>query len=291
MRRALYFLTAALSAAAQHQVEDGHISKLSGGHEFASAVAWSRDGFLLIADGPGGKILRVDDKGKSVFRDSVAAAGLAFDDEGRLYACDPRLRQVIRIDKKNKSDVIASAWEGKRLNGPSDVVVLKKEHVYFTDPAFASADAEKQLPQYGIYHVGPKGDIASIAMLRARPNGIALSPDGRTLYASVADDRSVLAWTLDKNGTASDQRVFLRDIDGVPDGLDVGPDGRVFLAARQLLIYSPEGKLLISQPVAEKPVDVALGEADLNTVFVAAGGSVYRYRLPPDQQYKTGARH
>jgi gluconolactonase len=291
MWRALCFVVAALSAFAQHVSEEGRIEKLSGGHQYASSVAWSREGYLLIADPPASRITRIDDKGRSVFRDNLAAVGLAFDEEGRLYACEKGQKHVIRVDKKNKTDVLAATWEGKRFNGPSDVVVLKKDHVYFTDPAFASADAQKELASYGIYHIGPKGEIAAIASLRARPNGIAISHDGKTLYATVADERTILAWTLDKNGAASEQRVFADNIEGVPDGLDVSPDGRVFVAARELLIYSPEGKVLLSQPVAEKPVDVALGESDWNTLFIAAGSSVYRFRLPPELQSKQGGRH
>jgi gluconolactonase len=290
MRRAFCLFIGALSAAAQ-SATDGRVEKLSGGHEFASTVAWSKDGFLLIGDAPAAKITRVDDKGKSVYRDGVAAAGLAFDDDGRVYACDSRARQLIRTDKKNKTEVLASAWEGKKFNGPSDVIVLKKDHVYFTDPAFGAADTSKELTHYGIYHFGPKGESSIVAKLAARPNGIALSPDGKTLYATVADERSVLAWTLDKSGVATQQRVFASGIDGVPDGIDTAPDGRVFVAARALVIYAPDGKLISTQPTPEKPVDIAIGEADMNTVFIAAGSSVYRFRLPDDLQNKTGARH
>jgi sugar lactone lactonase YvrE len=280
-----------VTVASAWQAGEGQLEKLSAGHDYASAVAWSRDGFLLIGDGPAGQVSKIDSKGKTVYRDGIAAVGLAFDEEGRLYLCDSRSRHVIRIDRKNKTDVIASGWEGKRLNGPADVVVLKKDHVYFTDPAFATADTTKELPHYGIYHVGPKGEIAAIATLPVRPNGIALSPDGRTLYASIADARTILAWTLDKNGVASAQRVLVSGIEGVPAGIDVAPDGRLFVAARELLVYSPDGKLLGNQPVPEKPVDVALGEADFNTAFIAAGGSVYRYRLPVELHNKTGARY
>lgn len=290
MRRAFCLLTAALAAAAQ-PASDGQIEKLSGGHEFASTVAWSKDGYLLVGDAPASRITRFDAKGKSVFHEGIPATGLAFDEDGRLYASDSRGRQIIRLDKKNKADVLAAAFEGKKLNGPSDVVVLKKDHIYFTDPAFGSADTTKELDHYGIYHVTSKGAIASVAKLSARPNGIAIAPDGKTLYATVADNRSILAWTLDKNGTATEQRVFASGIDGIPDGLDVAPDGRVFVAARELLILSPDGKLLSTQPTPEKPVDIVLGEADRNTVFIAAGGNVYRFRLPDELQSKTGARH
>ena len=290
MRRALYFLMTALAAAAQ-PASEGQIEKLSGGHEFASAVAWSREGYLLVGDAPASRVIRFDQKGKSVFHDGLPAAGLAFDDDGRVYACDSRARQIVRLDKKNKTDVIASVFEGKKFNGPSDIAVLKKDHVYFTDPAFGSADATKEQAHYGIYHIGPKGEVSAIAKLASRPNGITVSPDGKNLYATVADERSVLAWTLDKNGIATEQRVFTSGIDGVPDGIDVAPDGRVFVAARELLIYTADGKLISAQPIPDKPVDIALGEADLNTVFIAAGSTVYRFRLPTELQSKTGAHH
>jgi len=105
-----------------------------------------------------------------------------------------------------------------------------------------------------------------------------LSPDGKALYASIADDRTLLAWTLDKNGAAAQPRVVVRDIEGVPDGIDVASDGRLYVAARELLVYSPDGKRLSNHSFQGKATDVKLGEADLKTVFVASEGNVYRMR-------------
>src|SRR5438128_2077812 len=116
MRRAICFLVSASIAAAQAPA-DGQIQRFASGYKFVSALAWSRDGYLLVADTGAEHIVRIDDKGSSVLHEKTAAKGLAFDSKGDLYLCDAAARTVVRIDRKNKTDIIAEVWEGKRFNG------------------------------------------------------------------------------------------------------------------------------------------------------------------------------
>ena len=283
MRRALAFLFCACVTGAAQEIK-GQIEKFTTGHEFVSALAWSsRDVYLLVADGPAGIIKRIDPKGTTKWRDGLHVNGLAVD-EKNVYVADARERAVVRVDAKGKVEVLASSFEGKRFNGPADVVVAKNDHIWFTDPAFAAADAQKELPFYGIFHLSPKAEITAIARLTSRPNGLALSPDGKTLYASIADDRTVLAWTIGRNGETTNQRVFAKDIDGVPDGLATSPDGKVWLCARDIEVFSPDGAKVTTIAVPEKPTDCEFGDT-AQTLYIAAGTSVYRWTS------KEGASH
>lgn len=275
MRRFKLLLAYALVSLGQSV--DGQLEKFTTGHEFVSSLAWStKDVFLLVADGPAGVVRRIDAKGTTKWKEGLHVNGLALDEKSAVYLTDARERRVVRIDAKGKLEVLASSFEGKRFNGPSDIVVSKNGNVWFTDPAFAAADKKKELSFYGIYHISPKAELTAIAKLTARPNGLALSPDGKTLYASVADERSVLAWTVGRNGETTGQRVFAKGIDGVPDGITTSADGRVLVCARDVEVYAADGTKVTTIAVPEKATDCEFGEGG-STLFIAAGTSVYRW--------------
>jgi len=113
-------------------------SKLADGYRFTEGPAWSKDGYLIFSDTPSDRLLKwAPGHATEVFRaDAHGPSGNAFDADGRLYTCETHLGRVTRTDKKGKIEVLADQWEGKRLNAPSDIVVSKSGHVYFTDPAF-----------------------------------------------------------------------------------------------------------------------------------------------------------
>jgi gluconolactonase len=279
MWRACFFLLS-LTIAAQTPETDNQITRFSSGYAYVSALAWSREGYLLVADAPAGKISRIDSKGTAVWRQDLRATGLAFGDKGDLYVAEGPLRRLVVLERKAKAlEVVAGAWEGKPLNGPYSVAATRNGHVYFSDPAFASADLRRDLPYYGIYHVSPKGQMDVVAKLASRPGGLAVSEDGKTLYAASVDERAVIAWSLDRNGVASGQRVFVNGLAGVPDGIALAPDGSVWIAAGQVEVFSPEGKKLAQWEFADKPAQIEFGEDDLRTAFVSAGSIVYRLRI------------
>ena len=76
-------------------------------------------------------------------------------------------------------EVLAEKWQGKRLNAPNDIAVSRNGHVYFTDPAFGDQADRRELDFYGVYHMPPKGEMKLVAKPAGRPNGVALSPNGR----------------------------------------------------------------------------------------------------------------
>jgi len=249
---------------------------------FAEGPAWAREGWLIFCDVPTNRIMKfVPGEGTQVYRESSNGAdGNAIDSQGRLYTCETRSRRVTRTDKKGKIDVLAEKFEGKRLNAPNDITVRHDNHAYFTDPAFGNQVEARELNFYGIYHITPKGELEIVAKPKGRPNGITLSPSGKALYVTNSDEKKVYAYDLDKNGTASGERVLIQGIEGVPDGIRTDEKGNIYIAAKSVLIYSPEGKFIRQIPLSEKPSNLAFGDVDMQSLYVTARTSLYRLRLP-----------
>jgi len=260
---------------------EGPIEKVTGGYRFTDGPAWSPEGFLLFCDVPAGVILKLT-PGEPVGafrRNSGGASGNAFDTQGRLYTCETRARRVVRTDRKGVSEVLAERWEGKRLNAPNDIAVRKDGHLYFTDPAFGYQSDTRELDFYGVFHITPKRELKLAAKIAGRPNGVALSPNGRTLYVTDSDAHTVRAWDLDGKGEAANERVLVAKTEGVPGGLRTDAQGSLYVAAATVAVYTPEGQPAGAIPVPEPTSNCAFGDADLKTLYITARTSVYRVRM------------
>lgn len=278
----LFFVIILLACAACAQdFSDLRVEKVATGYAFTEGPAWSPMGFLIFSDTPNNKLWRfmAGDK-PAIFREeSNGANGNRFDQQGRLYTCESHTRRVTRSDKKGKVEILAERWQGKRLNSPNDLAVRKEGDIYFTDPAFGNQQDTRELDFFGVYRITRKGELEVIAKPKGRPNGIALAPGGRTLYVSNSDEKNVRAYDLDKNGAASNERTLISGIDGVPDGICVDEKGNLYVAAKQLYVYSSEGKPLGMIPLQETPSNCTFGDPDLGSLYITARTSVYRVRL------------
>jgi gluconolactonase len=257
------------------------IQKVATGYAFAEGPAWSPMGFLVFSDIPNNKLMQfTSGEPASVYREnSSGATGNRFDAQGRLYTCESHSRRVTRTDKKGKVEVLAERWQGKRLNAPNDLAVRKEGDVYFTDPAFGNQQDTRELDFYGVFHISRKGELEVIAKPKGRPNGIALAPDGRTLYVSNSDEKNVRAYDLDKSGGASNEHTLISGIEGVPDGICIDEKGNLYVAANQTQVYSPQGKPLATIHTDETPSNCAFGDPDLGSIYITARTSVFRARL------------
>lgn len=247
---------------------------------YAQGPVWSLEGFLLFSDTTRDQIKKwTPGKGLSDHASrSGGANGNAFDSDGRLYTCEFRERRVTRTAKNGKTDIVASRFEGKRLNAPDSIVVRRDGNVYFTDPAFGDQQDSRELDFYGVFRLKTNGELEAVARWKTRPSGIALSPNGRLLYVADADARLIRMYDVAGNGAASNERVFVDKIEGVPLGLATDDKGDVFAAARSLVIYSPKAVLLREIQLQQTPSGLAFGDRDFATLYVTARSAVYRLR-------------
>jgi gluconolactonase len=257
------------------------IEKFGGDFGFVEGPVWSKEGFLIFSDIYNSRIMKsASPNHAEIYRNYTNSAnGNSMDRQGRLYSCERDGRRVTRMETDGGLTVIASEWQGKRLNSPNDVVVRRDGQVYFSDPASKAVLEPQELGFNGLYHVTPQGKLSLISARLSRPNGVALSPDGRTLYVADSQERKILAYDLDVEGNASRERLFISDMDGSPDGLRVAENGNLYIACRGIAIYTSGGKFVRMIEFPEAPANCAFGGPDLKTLYVTARTSVYRIRI------------
>jgi sugar lactone lactonase YvrE len=267
------------------------IQQIAKGFTFAEGPAWSKDGYLVVSDTPADRLLQLlPGREPQILRDKAGGpSGNAFDSQGRLYTCETRARRLTRTDKNGRLTVLAERWDGKRLNAPNDLAISRNDHVYFTDPAFGQQSDHRELDFYGVYHVTPKDELKLVAKPVGRPNGIALSPNGRILYVTNTDERNVRAYDLDRNGEPSTERVFIAKLSAVPDGIKVDEKGDLFVVlATGVAIFGADGHLIRHFEMHERPSNCVFGDADGKSLYITARGSVFRLRLDAKGENEPG---
>jgi gluconolactonase len=266
------------------------IERVGTGFAFVEGPVWVRKdgGYLLFSDIYNSRTMKITTANPpEVYRRYTHAGnGNSMDMEGRLYTAERDGHRIVRTNLDGSETIIANEYEGKRLNSPNDVVVRRDGQVYFSDPASLAVLEERELSFNGLYHVNTQGKVTLVAKM-ARPNGVALSPDGRTLYVADSQEKIIRAYDLDKDGNSSNERIVIRDIEGTPDGLRVAANGTLYIACKGIAIYTPKGKRLKMIELPETPVNMAFGGNDMKTLYVTAHTSVYRLPVPDagSQQY------
>jgi gluconolactonase len=277
----LFVASLLLPLAAAQTFTELSVEKIAKGLQFTEGPVWSRDGFLLFSDCVSNKLHKwAPGAGGSDYADIPGGPnGNTYDVQGRLYTCEFHSRRVTRTSKKGVVEVLASKFEGKRLNAPNDIVVRRDGHIYFTDPAFGDQQDGRELDFFGVYHITPKGDLEAVAKWKTRPNGITLSASGKVLYVADSDAKLIRAYDLDKSGAPSNERVVVENISGVPDGIRTDEKGNLYVAAKHVFAYSEDGKLIGTIELAETPSNLAFGDADFGTLYITARTVVYRVKL------------
>jgi gluconolactonase len=265
------------------------LEKLWGEGSFTEGGALAEDGSILFSD-IGDRIMRFDPKTKAVtvFREpSGRANGLIFDPKGRLIAAEGANtgggRRVSITDRDGTVRTLADRYRGKRFNSPNDVAVDRVGRVYVSDPRYVGNEP-RELDFDGVFRIDPDGTVHRLETTATKPNGLAISPDGKTLY--VADSGparlALLALDLAADGSVSGPRV-LHDFGkgrGI-DGMTVTADGRIVASAGAgrragVSVFSPDGKPLAFIPVPESPTNVEFGGPGRTTLYITAGKSLYR---------------
>jgi gluconolactonase len=257
------------------------------------------------------------DKSGIFTAESGKANGLAFDAAGNLIACegsDYGGRRVSRWNlKTGKSETIADRYQGKRFNAPNDLCLDSKGRIYFTDPRYLGSEP-RELEHRAVYRIDADGTVREITHEVEKPNGIALSPDEKTLY--VADHNNgtdqidptspppkhgamkILAFPLNAQGLVSGPVRTLHDYGSEAgcDGMCVDVKGNLYLTNRSLkqpgvMVLDPQGRELAfiptgpanqepGKPAVGLPSNVEFGIGDeATTLYVTIDKSLYRIRL------------
>jgi gluconolactonase len=260
---------------------------------WAEGPVWFNDGgYLLWSDIPNERILRwIPDHGVSVFRaNSNFANGNTRDLQGRLVTCEHGTRRVTRTEADGRITVLADQFQGKRLNSPNDVVVHRDGAVWFTDPTYGILSdyegfkAEPEQEGSFAYRIDPhSGALASVATDFVQPNGLAFSPDGKTLY--VADSarshdpdapHHIRALEVIDGNRLGASRVFAEIEPGIPDGLRIDELGNIWTSAGDgIQCFAPDGTLLGKIRLPEKVANLTFGGPRRNRLFIAANTSLY----------------
>jgi gluconolactonase len=270
-----------------------HVEQLHSDALWAEGPVYFDNGnYLLWSDIPNNRMMQwVPELGVKVYsHQSNNSNGNTRDAQGRLVSCEHFTRSVVRIEHDGSRTVLASSYGGKPLNSPNDVVVTSDGAVWFTDPSYGiMTDYEgKRAPpeQAGcyVYRVSPKtGAVEAKIMTMRMPNGLAFSPDERTLYVADSsrshDDggnHHIMAYSVGADSLVGDGRVIISIQEGVPDGLRLDEFGNLWVSsARGIEIFATDGTPLGIIHIPETVANLTFGGPKNNRLFVTATKSLY----------------
>jgi gluconolactonase len=294
--------------------DDAQVEKVSGNFGFLEGPVWVRKGgYLLFSDIPANVIYKFSPADGKV---SVAVAYSGFsgadpsnvgmqmnngmqtvtllgsnavtiDPQGRIVYCAHGDHQVVRIEADGRRTVLASEFEGKRLNSPNDLVYRSDGALYFTDPPAGlrdgDKDAKKELPFNGVYLL-KDGKLQVVIKDMALPNGLAFTPDEKYLYVNDSVKKTITRYPVQPDDTLGSGQLFI-DMNadkapGAPDGMKVDQKGNVYCTGPGgFWIMSPEGRHLGTVLTTELPANLAFGDADNKTLYLTARTGLYRIHL------------
>jgi len=216
--------------------------------------------------------------------------GLSLDKDGKLILCQHGDRRISRLID-GKFVTLVDKFEGKRLNSPNDLAFKSNGDLYFTDPPYGlpkiAEDPAKELDFQGVYRLSPKGELTLLTKEMTRPNGIAFSPDEKTLYVANSDpDKAIwMAFpvkadgTLDKGKVFFDSTAWVKDKKpGLPDGLKVDAAGNVFATGPGgVIVFDKDGKHLGTLATGVPTANCGWGD-DGSTLYITADKQLVRVK-------------
>jgi gluconolactonase len=231
--------------------KDAKLEVLASGFEWTEGPVWMKEeGYLLFSDIPNNSVMKwKEGEGISLFLKPSGYTGVAdygrepgsngllVDNEGRLVSCEHGDRRISLLTTGGGKVTLADKYQEKRLNSPNDAVFHSNGDLYFTDPPYGLPQREddpmRELDIFGVYRLSKDGTVTLLTSELARPNGIAFSPDEKTLYVAQSDPKKAV-WMA-----------FPVKSDGMPDGLKVDNNGNLWASGPGgILIFNPAGKLL-----------------------------------------------
>jgi gluconolactonase len=268
-------------------VESPQAERLATGFVFTEGPLWHPDGYLLFVDIRRSLVFRmVPGKEAEVIReDSGEANGMTFDLQGRVIMCEMVNRRITRMEADGSYTVLADRWQGKRLNRPNDVVCRSDGSIYFTNPGQERLEPDEvEMDTNTVNRIHPDGRVDAVIADFEYPNGLAFSPDERVLYvANTRPGKYIMAYDVRPDGSVANGRRFAdmsSDEDGVPDGMKVDAEGRVYCTGPGgCWVFDSSGTRLGIIRLPEIPANCAWGGEDNRTMFFTARTSVYSMRM------------
>ncbi|HOA62310.1 MAG: SMP-30/gluconolactonase/LRE family protein [Verrucomicrobia bacterium] len=282
---------------------DAKVERLAGGFEWAEGPVWNRKTrTLLFSDVPRNVIFEWKESVGTrdyLYRSGYTGArnegkepgsnGLTFDADGRLVICMHGDRVVARLERDGKLTILADYYLNRRFNSPNDLVYNSKGNLYFTDPPYGLAklndDPNKDLMFNGVFLRRRTGEVVLLTRELTFPNGVALSPDEKTLYVAVSDPARpvIMSYPLKDDGTLEAGTVFfdassLTGRAGLPDGLKVDIAGNLFATGPGgVLVLAPDARHLGTIVTGEPVANCAWGD-DGSTLYLTSGTSLCRVK-------------
>jgi gluconolactonase len=294
------------------------LQKLATGFKWTEGPVWINDGYLLFAEIPSNSIRKWSPRqGVSIFLQpsgykgtapyngpESGSNGMTLDRDGRLTVAGHAQRDVWRLesmDPHGQITVLADSYRGKRLNSPNDLVYSKDGSLYFTDPPYglrsqSDEDTDKQLRFNGVYRIpdatdrtpGSPPDNAKLQLLISdlpRPNGIAFSPDYKTLYVTNSEPKKLwMRYKVRSDGTVADGTIIYDATSdkrvGGPDGIKVDVNGNLYgTGPGGIWIFSPAGKHIGTIALPGRAGNLAWGDQDAKSLYITAADTLYKVRV------------
>jgi gluconolactonase len=277
--------------------QDAKIEVLSSGFEWAEGPVWSkREKALLFSDVVMNQVMIWrEGKGVSVYlkpsgftgilpySKEPGSNGLTFDGKGRLISCEHGDRRVSALEQGYGKRTLVDSYMGERLNSPNDVIFDSHGNMYFTDPPYGlpkqgDGDPTRELDFCGVFRLSHDGKLTLLTKEMTKPNGIALSPDEKTLYIAQSDPAKAIwmAFPMNGDGTVGKGRVFadvtsmVGKFPGLPDGMKVDHNGNLFASGPGgIHIFAPDGKRLGRIETGEATANCAWGDNG-STLYITA---------------------
>lgn len=281
---------------ARYALGNVHLERLYTGCRWSEGPVYVPAGrYLLWSDIPNDRVMRWNesDGSVSVFQSpAMNANGHTLDRQGRVISCEHRGRCVSRIEHDGSRAVLASHFQGRRLNSPNDVVVKSDHSIWFTDPTYgidSNYEGDAGACEIGasqVYRIDPQsGQVSVVIDHMEKPNGLAFSPDEKFLYVvdtgvSHRPDgpRDVRRYALSADGcTVQGTGQLLASASvGLFDGLRVDVEGNLWLGAGDgVHCLDPEGHLIGKIRVPEVVANVCFGGPKRNRLFICGTQSLY----------------
>jgi gluconolactonase len=256
-------------------VKDARVQKLAGGFTFTEGPAWdARREVLYFSDIPPANIVSWDgSEARIINSESGQSNGLMMDRAGMLIACEHGGRRVSRAVPGNDGRAIVTHFQGKKLNSPNDLWIDQTGGFYFTDPRYGNRDS-MEMSIEGVYYVNADGEITRVIDDLAKPNGIAIAPDGRYLYVCDNGADALYRYPITAPGKLGKGERFVYV--WYPDGMTVDDDGRLYVTcAKDIWVFDRNGGWVGEIKVAEGPANCTFGGRDQKTLFITARKSLY----------------